>query len=290
MLRVSAFLFALFALLVVSLPVSAQGLKVSRSPRELGTAVLRELAIQDGKLRFRVDSGGCTDAASFKVRVDRLDGVAPNKAHYQLTVERVRIDECKAMLWEGVEIQLDLRKDLGLKGKYTVSAANPVLSHLLAAAIRAVELESEATKQKLEAAEQGTGPKENAERFRQKLRDLEAERAKLAGMKPEEYPAPLEKPADPASILEDSSGFGPVLPPVIREVAVTVEGPLAEGALLPADGASKSGPFYHLAGIAGGDYGLLKPGKKYNLQLCLVYRREYFGFIGDYFVYVLAAR
>ncbi len=288
--RVSVFLFAFFALLAVSLPVAGQGLKISRSSRELGTSVLRELSIQDGKLRFRVDSGGCTDAGSFKVRASRMDGVPPNKAHYQLTIERVRIDECKAMLWEGVQIELDLRKDLGLNGKYTVTVGNPVLADLLAATGRAIGLETEATRQKLKAAEEGTGPKDNVERLRQRLLDLKAEQAKFGSLAPEGYPAPIEKPFDPASVLEESGGFGPILPPEIREVAATVEGPLADGALLSVEGTSKSGPFYHLAGIAGGDYRLLKPGKEYRLQLCLVYRREYFGLIGDYFVYILGAR
>jgi hypothetical protein len=124
---VSAFLPALFALLLTGLPVSAQTLKVSRSPRELGTAVLRDLSIRDGKISFRVDSNGCTDVGSFKVRVIKKDGISPKAAHYQLTIERVRIDECKAMLWEGVVIELDLEKDLGLTGTYTLSVGNPVL-------------------------------------------------------------------------------------------------------------------------------------------------------------------
>ena len=123
----SAFLSALFALLLVSLPVSAESLKVARSPRELGVAILRELSIRDGKISFRVDSGGCTDAGSFKVRVSREDGLSPQVAHCRLTIERVRSDECKAMLWEGVLIELDLEKDLGLTGRYTISVMNPVL-------------------------------------------------------------------------------------------------------------------------------------------------------------------
>lgn len=286
----SAPLFASFLLLLVALPVSAQTLKVSRSPRELGAAVLRDLSVHEGKIRFRVDSGGCTDASSFKVRVRREEDLTPKSAHFQLTIERVRADECKAMLREGVVIELDLRRDLGLKGPYTVSVGNPVLSDLLAVTVRAIELETEATRQKLKTAEEGAGPKENAERFRQKLRELEAEQSRFAGMKPEEYPAPVETPFDPASVLEESGGFGPILPPLIREVAVRLDSQAAEGALLPVEDTSKSGPFYHLAGIAGGDYRLLKPGKTYRLQLCLVYRREYFGLIGDYYAYVLGAQ
>lgn len=168
--------------------------------------------------------------------------------------------------------------------------ATELRRELLAATIRAVELEIEATRTKLKAAEEGTGPEENVTRFRQKLRDLEGVLARFAAMTPEEYPAPVRTPSDPGSVLETSTGFGPVLPPEIREVTYRIEGPCAEGELLSVQGTSRSGPFYHLAGIAGGDYGVLKPGRKYRLELCLVYRREYFGLIGDYYVYVKSVR
>ncbi len=125
---VTAFLSASCALLLAGQPASAQALKVSRSPRELGAAILRDLSIRDGKISFRVDSNGCTDAGSFKVRVSREEGVTPKSVHYQLTIERIQIDECKAMVWEGVLIETDLEKDLGLTGTYTLSVRNPVLS------------------------------------------------------------------------------------------------------------------------------------------------------------------
>ena len=124
---VSVFFAASFALLAVSLPLSAQARKVSPGPRELGAAILRDLSIRDGKISFRVDSNGCTDASSFKVRVRREKGITPKAAHYWLTIERVRIDECKAMLWEGVVIEFDFEKDLGLTGAYTLAVDNPVL-------------------------------------------------------------------------------------------------------------------------------------------------------------------
>jgi hypothetical protein len=125
---VSLALPVLFAIFLVGRPVCAQGLEVSRSPRELGTAVLRDLSIGEGKIRFRVDSNGCTDAGSFEVRVTREEGITAEAPHYRLTIERVRIDECKAMLWEGVVIELDLEEDLGLTGTYTISVTNPVMS------------------------------------------------------------------------------------------------------------------------------------------------------------------
>ena len=41
-----------------------------------------------------------------------------------------------------------------------------------------------------------------------------------------------------------------------------------------------------LAGIRGGDYAVLTAGKSYSLTVYTVYRREYFGTIGDFYVYV----
>ena len=169
-------------------------------------------------------------------------------------------------------------------------AGTELRGSLLAATVRAIELEIGAARVKLKAAEGGTGPQENAERFRRQIRDLEAERARLAALEPGGYPAPVKEAAGPASVLESSAGHGPLLPPVIREAVVRLEGPCAEGDLLPVEGATRSGPFFRLAGIAGGDYGLLRPGRKLRLELCLVYRREYFGLIGDHYVYVLAVR
>ena len=307
------FLAALLGALFLAGPLSAQAAKLSHDQRELGVAVLREISLREGKLVFRVDSGGCTDASSFKVRTAKEQGTSPKVPHYRLTIERVRIDECKAMLWEGVLIELDLEKDLGLKGQYTIAVDNPVFpgqgavprpapatgaggeardprEALLAATVRAIELEIESTRQKLKAAEAGTGSKDNIERFRQKLQGLEVEQAGFRAMAADEYPAPVRQEPNQMSILEKSAGHGAVLPPVIREIVITVDAPLGDGAQLIVEGTSKSGPFYHLAGIDGGDYGILKKGRRYRLTVALVYRREYFGLIGNYFVHVMGVR
>ena len=87
----SMFLPALFSPLLVGRPVFAQALEVSRSPRELGKAVLRELSVGEGKISFRVDSNGCTDAGSFEVRIIREQGITEEAPHYRLTIVRVRI-------------------------------------------------------------------------------------------------------------------------------------------------------------------------------------------------------
>ena len=118
--------FSVLALILIVLPVGAQPMKFVEGQRELGPVVVRELAIRDGKLVFRIDSGGCTDAGSFTVDVGKGEGTAAKAPHYRLTIRRIRIDECKAFLVDGVLIELDLEKDLRLKGTYTISVENPV--------------------------------------------------------------------------------------------------------------------------------------------------------------------
>jgi hypothetical protein len=143
---------------------------------------------------------------------------------------------------------------------------------LLSAVITAIDLEIASTKGKLDTAQ-----------VEQKIMDLEAERARFAAMKPQDYPAPVPQQVGAPPV-------GAVLPPMIAEAVINVAGPCADGTLLDVQGATRSGPFYHLAGVKGGDYGILKPGRIYTVQLALVYRREYFGFIGDYYVYILSVR
>lgn len=119
-------LFSVLALELVSLAAAAEPVKFVEGQRTLGPIVVREMAIRDGKLVFRSDSGGCTDASSFAVDVAKETGIVAAVPHYRLTIRRVRADECKAFLLEGVLIELDLEKALGLAGAYTISVANPV--------------------------------------------------------------------------------------------------------------------------------------------------------------------
>ena len=63
---------------------------------------------------------------SFTVDIVKEAGIAAKIPHYRLTIRRIRIDECKAFLVDGVLIELDLEKDLGLEGAYTISVVNPV--------------------------------------------------------------------------------------------------------------------------------------------------------------------
>lgn len=152
--------------------------------------------------------------------------------------------------------------------------------------VTAIRLEIDAYAAKLRAAEEGTGPEETKATFRQRIAELEAERDRFDRMPTDGYPDPTTSAPDSGSVLDDATAYGPILPARMREAILVAAGPYDVGDLLEVEGTSRSGPFFHLAGIFGGDASILKPGTRYEVVMYLVYRREYFGRIGDYYVYV----
>ena len=156
--------------------------------------------------------------------------------------------------------------------------------------VKAIELEIDAYRQKLQAAMAGTGPEENKAKFRQKIEALEAERVRFSRMPAAEYPDPVASTPGALSVFDEATAWGPMLPAQLREALVTTDTPYVIGSLLSVEGTSRSGPFFHLAGIRGGEPSVLKPGKRSQVTMYLVFRREYFGLIGDYYVYVSDVR
>jgi hypothetical protein len=115
----------LVVLLAATLPASDA--TYSDDQAQPGPVVVRELSVGDGRIVFRVASGGCTDASSFVVDVEPAAEQTPGTPHFQLTIRRTVPDRCKAFLPDGVEVTLELGRDAGLSGRYTVAVANPVL-------------------------------------------------------------------------------------------------------------------------------------------------------------------
>lgn len=111
---------------------------LSLGPRQLGEEILEGLSTADKAFTIRVGSNGCTTKESFRVVVEPRPGIAVTGAvtgaaahgtpHYVITVYRVRADECKAIVEEGVLITFDLEKDLGIKGPCTYSITNRIYS------------------------------------------------------------------------------------------------------------------------------------------------------------------
>lgn len=283
------------ALVLLALPLVAGA--PSDNPRELGPVLLKDLVVKEGTVTIWVSSGGCTEKASIKPVLSREKDPAGGPMRYTVTFERVREDSCKAVQHD-VELVYDVAKDLGITGAYTLTVANPVAASskaaaqadplpqaLLAATRRAIEMEMKSYQSRLEAAERGVGPPENVAKFKGKLAELKGWLDKYGAMDPGQYT--LGTPAaDAAAVLEDARKYGPVEPAVKRVVTAWVKEVQKEGSTLFLEEMSKSGPFYHMAGVVGDDYSRFKLGEKYTLTIYLVYKREYFGLVADYYVYV----
>jgi hypothetical protein len=275
---------------------------VSKGPQEVGEVVPREVLLKEGKVLLRVDSGGCTDEASIRASVQKRPGMTAKAPHYVVTFERVRVDDCKAMLFEGVVLEYDLAKDLGISGLYTLSVTNwsfprsasssvgelPIRKALLAATVKAIEMEIRGYEAKLKIAESGTGPASNAALFKDRIAESKGRLATFQKLDPADYPAPE---TEAASVdLFDEAGYGPVIPAKRETVKVAWKASLREGSLLDVEGTSKSGPFYHLAGFLDGIENRLEPGSTREATLHLVYKREYVGFFSDYYVCITAIK
>jgi len=100
----------------------------SNGPRQEGEVVLDEVIMGTNKFIIRVGSNGCTDKSSFKVDVKKEEGLSKKSPHYILTIVRVKIDECKAIVDDGTLVLFDLKKDLNLEGYFTYSLTNNIYS------------------------------------------------------------------------------------------------------------------------------------------------------------------
>lgn len=282
----------------LALPLSAQ--KISHGPRELGVVVLQELVVKEEKVIIRVDSGGCTTKSAIKANVQKGKGITERSPHFVVTFERVRIDECKAIVSDGVLIEYDIPKDLGLAGLYTLSVANWVFPRseeaivdemilkrsLLDTTKRATELEIRDSEARLKTAREGVGPASNIEKFRNRVASLKGQLETLQKLDPFYYAlASAQEPVP--DVFAEQGAFGPVTPPQKKTVTLSAKEAYKEGSLLDVEGITKSGPFYHLAG---GDFGSLKPGQKYEATVYLVFKRQSMGFIPDYYVHLVDAK
>ncbi|MCD6550294.1 hypothetical protein J7K24_01995 [bacterium] len=125
----------------------------------------------------------------------------------------------------------------------------------LNATIRGIELDIEKHQKWLEM---GTEPREEIE---SRLNKLRAELEKYKGAQLQDYEIP-EK----------------------REVIGWVNQPCTENTILQIENMTKSGPFYHIVGIKGEDYTVIKPKTKYRMTIYLVYPR-YYPF-SSYYIYI----
>jgi len=133
----------------------------------------------------------------------------------------------------------------------------------LAATVKAVTKEIDRHRQWLEARKH-QGDEKGAAAMEEALAKLQADLDKYRSMDAQDY----------------------ILPAPLKEVLWVGEA-LREDPVLTIGGMTKSGPWYHAVGIAGGDYGTLKPVARYNVTFYPVYPRSYWHMTSAY-VYIAA--
>ncbi|WP_028841338.1 hypothetical protein [Thermodesulfobacterium hveragerdense] len=273
---------------------------------DTGILVLRAVEVKEHRISIKVNTNGCTDKKTVKAEVNKTYKIDNQVPTYEVVFKRTVSDNCKAFLPEGTVLVYDLQEEFGLKMPYTMEIKNPVIpmvrdepffifsnlyqqtgpinisikvdlgtellkKRLIDATIKAIKMEIERYKASQHPDKQ------------QKIAYLENELKRFESMGTMDYK--LTKPEQTSKDVLEVSNFGPLMPPVEREVEVIVTKPCDYGSILEVVGMTRSGPFYHIAGIQGDDLSILQPGK-YKLKLYLVYKREYFGPIGNYYVFI----
>jgi hypothetical protein len=84
--------------------------------------------------------------------------------------------------------------------------------------------------------------------------------------------------------LEKYRSLGPndYQPSEVIKLKAWVDGRAEANAILHIEEISRSGPWYHLAGVKGDDYNVLKPGIKYMMSFYKVYPTSYFNMVSSY--------
>jgi hypothetical protein len=122
----------------------------------------------------------------------------------------------------------------------------------LKATLSAIEIEIERFEQRLIAAVEGPGDSGNVLTLEKRIDELLDAYEKYRKMRPADYLLPEKK-----------------------TVKVKTTQPSQQDSVLELKGMSRSGPFYHAAGIEGNGYEVLKSDKTYRMTIYLVYPRDY---------------
>lgn len=95
-------------------------------PPDWTEEVLMGLFTNRNELAIRVGSGGCTKKEDFRIWCHYDEESKSGHPHYVLTIYRMRKDECKAIMRNGIEIKYHLKEDLGLPNIFTYTLTNRI--------------------------------------------------------------------------------------------------------------------------------------------------------------------
>jgi hypothetical protein len=285
-----------------------KSVKYSFFPTEEGILVLRSLNIEDHKIKIKANTNGCTDKNSIKTVVKKSTRIDPRVPDYEITFIRENPDNCKAFIPDGVVIEYDLKRDFNIQMPYTLKIENPVIPftkddpYFTIGKVQEEPIKGEQGKFILGTIQEMMTEirrdvknatiyaiQQEIERYKkrgekEKVKKLENELKEIKQIKDEDFQIP-ENVQEYESKSKDLS-FGPIYPCKAIQTEIIADKRISIGDILNVKGMARSGPFYHIAGIRKDVLENMKAGKIYKANLCLVYKREYFGFIPDYYVYL----
>jgi hypothetical protein len=122
----------------------------------------------------------------------------------------------------------------------------------IGATLRAIGMELSSYFRRLEVARNGSGNPATIPALERRMEELKSDLARFATMSAEEYTLAERQPVS----------FSPTHP-------------YRPGDILEVEGLTRSGPYYHIAGIEGDDFSALRAGERYALTMIPVYRRDY---------------
>lgn len=144
----------------------------------------------------------------------------------------------------------------------------------LSATVKAIQLEINRYQGWIDYAKQQNDSSKQVD-YQITLDSLKKDLNKFQQMSADEYVLPQRQKAHSSLFNNDSY-------PKLLTRKAWVEETAADNTVLFVEGMSKSGPWFHLTGIVGNNYSVLKPNKKYYITLCIVYPRNYWNMISDY--------
>lgn len=101
-------------------------LQVTAPPSDGTKELLIAFAANDSELTINVRSGGCTEKEDFRIFCVYDETSTGKTRHYVLTIYRIKKDECKAIVRDGLEIKYDLKGDLDLPDIFTYTVTNRI--------------------------------------------------------------------------------------------------------------------------------------------------------------------
>lgn len=119
----------------------------------------------------------------------------------------------------------------------------------------------------IEVRKKENKPKEAAD-FQKTLDSLKIQLKKYQAMDAKDYVLPENS-------VPDFGIFTGVFKPGRITTTAWVEGPAGKDDILYVKGMSRNGPWYHLAGIVGNDFSVLKPKVKYHVTFYAIWKRNY---------------